>query len=190
MDTNQQEQAMAVADWLNSRDGVVDGSAVPVIVKIGRVEWPGAAYQSKTEGAVAVGDIRLYIVGPQPKSYLRSSRTLYVEPDGQVWYFGGWYDDSQPGAAWHQPDWDTKWRRFYHPFGSNAQFHRQTADGFPPVRDWYRGDYRNRPTRQLHITRIPKDTNTCYKCGSSSTADNSLNWDAKSDTVTCDRCRA
>jgi hypothetical protein len=97
-----------VAKWLQSLDSVTGAS--PVLVTIGRSEYPGAIYSTVD------GEDRIYLLGSLPASYRRSTHTVYrFRHDGVVWFIGGYFDKDPEGQY-----------KAFHPFGHWFGLHKDS----------------------------------------------------------------
>lgn len=126
--TELQEQARAVAAWLETLDRTY---AAPVVVKIGRTVYAGACYAQVRDTptrsmAYQAGERQychraMFLLGRLPYSYRRSSQTRYRLPGARwPWYVMSWCDNPKAPCA--------------HPFGVSFQLalDRTYATGLGP----------------------------------------------------------
>jgi len=126
-DTIQDYSALEVSGWLNSLPRT---SARPVLVRIGRKQYPGAFYTQERDHhpgtpAYARGErtyrhTMLYLVGDFPASSNGRNVAYRFEGSSRRWYLAAYYQAPRSAG-----------RTGYHPFGRMIQL--APDDGAVPV---------------------------------------------------------
>ncbi len=122
-ETIQDYSALEVSGYLNTLPRT---SAAPVLVRIGRTEYPGAFYTQErdvtpgcrayAEGKRTYSHTMLYLVGDLPAASNGRNVAYRFEGSSRRWYLAGWFQDG---------------RNDYHPFG--RMFQLAPDDGAVPV---------------------------------------------------------
>jgi hypothetical protein len=92
------KSAIAVANWLRSREEVT--AATPVVVQIGRRAYPAARYTEDHDG---VETIRLYVVGELPPLQGKMRWVCYRTDDSEyAWHVVAWFRQRSGCTEWSE----------------------------------------------------------------------------------------
>ena len=130
------KSAIAVANWLRSREEVT--AATPVVVQIGCRVYPAARYTQDQDG---VEETRLVVLGELPPLHAKMRQICYRTDDSEyAWHLVAWFRQRSGCKEWDE----------VHRFGSHFLLAL-----WSPLENWATDQTARKPYRRIPMTITP-----------------------------------